>query len=41
MRDGAQQSDPILQEMGLTHLEEINHLRSVSTYMGKGTRCEK
>ena len=38
MRNGAEQSDPILQEMGLTHLEEINHFRSVSTYMGKGTR---
>lgn len=31
MCNGAQQSDPILQEMGLTHLKEINHFRSVST----------
>ncbi len=38
MRNGTEQSDPILQEMGLTHLEKVNHFRSVSTCMAKGTR---
>jgi hypothetical protein len=27
----AEQSDPILQEVGLPHLEEVNHLGSVAT----------
>ena len=31
VRNGSEQSDPILQEMGLAHLKEINHFRSVST----------
>jgi hypothetical protein len=38
VRNGTEKGDPVLQEMGLTHLKKINHFRSVSTCMGKGTR---